>query len=113
MLKPNFTEIFDAVQMDEDAKKVFLSMPPQEQLLAILGMQAWMRSEIVVIKKDVIEIKKRQKSQTSGEDTMSTTEKINQRVSAPWVWFRDKVLPQIVTLVTLAILYLTFGGKVP
>jgi hypothetical protein len=55
MSKPNYTEIFDAVQMDPDAKRVFLNMPREEQLLAILGMQAWTRSELVNVQRMVLD----------------------------------------------------------
>jgi len=52
-----------------------------------------------------------------GEDpTLSTTQKINRERARyrDWgAWFIDRVLPQIVTLITLAILYMTFGGKLP
>jgi hypothetical protein len=55
MSKPNYTEIFDAVQMDPEAKQVFLNMPREEQLLAILGMQAWTRSELVNVQRMVLD----------------------------------------------------------
>jgi hypothetical protein len=134
-----FQEIFDAVQMDENAKKVFLAMPREEQLLAIVGMQAWMRSELVNIKRDVLETKKdleESKKETlqyrvrrerqekkllgslEGDDQMSTTQKIVREIAKEfskrfdfWAWFRDKVLPAILTAIALGILYLVFGGK--
>jgi hypothetical protein len=131
MNKTDFAEIFDAVQMDDGAKKVFLNMAREEQLLAILGMQAWMRSELVAVRKEVINTKddlgefkkesrryrirreKQEGSQLSEDETMSTTEKISQQMNKPWIWFRDKVLPGIVQLATLALLYFIFGGKIP
>ncbi len=128
MNKADFTEMFDAVQMDPDARKVFIAMEREEQLLAILGMQAWIRSELVVIKKDVISTKsdldefkkesrryrvRREKREGTAEDddTMTTTQKIASQFNKPWIWFRDKVLPQIVSMIVIAILILTFGGK--
>ena len=124
--RTNFAEIFDSVQMDPEARKVFIAMPREEQLLAILGMQAWMRAELVTVKKQVIETqdnleefkkesrryrvkRERREGVNDGDDTMSTTEKISQQFNKPWVWFRDKVLPQVISLIVLAILYLTFG----
>jgi hypothetical protein len=135
----SFKEIFDAVQMDENAKKVFLAMPREEQLLAIVGMQAWMRSELVNIKRDVLETKKdmeetkketlqyrvrreRQEKKLlgslEGDDQVSTTQKIVREIAKEfskrfdfWAWFRDKVLPAILTAIALGILYLVFGGK--
>ncbi len=136
-----FDQIFEAIQMDEDAKKVFLAMPREEQLLAILGMQSFVRSELVNVKKDLIDVRsdlntfkresleyrgqreRRERNmlgELQGDDEMSTTQKIVREITNQlqarfdfWVWFRDKVLPQVIALITLAILYLTFGGKVP
>jgi hypothetical protein len=129
MTRTDFTEMFDSVQMDPDARKVFLAMPREEQLLAILGMQAWTRSELVIVKRQVIETqsnleefkkesrkyraRRRAKSgeEAQDDDTMTTTQKINSQISKPWVWFRDRVLPQIILIISLAILYQAFGGK--
>ncbi len=136
-----FDQIFEAIQMDDEAKKVFLAMPREEQLLAILGMQSWTRAELVNVKKDVINVRgdltefkresreyrvKRERKENhllgdlEGDDGMSTTQKIVREIAKEfgkrfdfWAWFRDRVLPSIITLITLAILYLTFGGKVP
>ena len=141
MTKPDFSNIFDAVQMDEDAKKVFLSMPREEQLLAILGMQAWIRSELTSVKKAEIELRqdfhefkkesvayrtRRERKEKNvfgdleGDDEVSTTAKIAREVAKAfsqrfdfWVWFRDKVLPGLISLITIGILYLVFGGRIP
>lgn len=40
------SDILGMIEMDDDARKVFLAMPRNEQLLAILGMQAYMRNEL-------------------------------------------------------------------
>lgn len=137
----DFNEIFDAIQMDAEAKKVFLAMPREEQLLAILGMEAWIRSELVKTKRDVLVLqqdftefkeesmryrllRERHERQLfgnfEGDDEMSTTQKIVREIKKEfqdrfdfWIWFRDKVLPGIIGLITLSILYLTFGGKLP
>jgi hypothetical protein len=138
--KVDFQEIFDAVQMDENAKKVFLSMPREEQLLAILGINAWTRSELAVVKKDVVSIQadleetrrdlvsyriKRERQERESREydddaTITNTQKIAKEVAKAlaqrfdfWTWFRDRVLPTVVTIITLAILYFVFGGRIP
>ena len=140
MTKVDFQEIFDAVQMDESAKAVFLAMPREEQLLAILGMNAWTRSELVIVKKDVINIQadleetrrdmlsyrikrerqERENREYTDDETVTTTQKIVREVAKAfaqrfdfWSWFRDRVLPTIFTVITLAILYFVFGGRIP
>jgi hypothetical protein len=136
----NFQDIFDAVQMDENAKKVFLSMPREEQLLAILGINAWTRSELAIVKKDVVNIQEgleetrrdlisyrfkrerqeRESREYADDEVIGVTEKIVKEVGKAfaqrfdfWVWFRDRVLPTIIGVITLGILYLVFGGKLP
>jgi hypothetical protein len=132
-----FKDLFDTVQMDPEAKQVFLAMPREEQLLAIIGMQAWLRSDVANVKKDVIETKsdlkefkremnsyrmrrekKEEDRERGGEELLTTTQKIVREVSKAfsqrfdfWTWFRDKVLPAIMTAISLGILYAVFGPK--
>jgi len=49
------TSLIDMVTMDENAKKVFMAMPREEQLFAILGMLSFLRSEVAVLKKNGID----------------------------------------------------------
>lgn len=51
----NKNDILDLIEMDETAKKVFTSMPREEQLIAILGMLSYLRSEFASIKKKEID----------------------------------------------------------
>ena len=140
MTKPTvFDQVFEAIRMDPDAKKVFMAMPREEQLLAILGMQSFIRSEVANLEKDVINLRsevteskkesreyriRREKKEKSllgdleGDEKMSTTQKIVREISKEfskrfdfWTWFIDKVLPAVVTAIALGILYLVFGGK--
>jgi hypothetical protein len=48
-------EILGKVQSDRDARKVFLAMPREEQLLAILGMIAYSNSQLAILQKQFIE----------------------------------------------------------
>lgn len=119
--KIDFTEMFDAIQMDVDAKKVFLSMQRDEQLLAILGMQAWMREEQSKIMRRVIDIERdlhTKKGSNYREDDrkLTTSQKIMNVLTKRFDFWLDifkGVLQTVLTVVTLAILYLAFGGKLP
>lgn len=50
-------EMLETVQADREAKKVFLAMPREEQLLAILGMLAFTNSQLALLQKEFIEHK--------------------------------------------------------
>ncbi len=137
MTKTEFDRMLEDARMDDTAKKAFLAMSREEQLLAILGMQSYIRSELVIVKKDQIEFgqdlqafKKelrevrrarevKEKARDDG-DEVNTTQKIIKTFAEEmskrfdlFVWFRDKVLPTVVTIITLALLYFVFGGKIP
>lgn len=45
------------------------------------------------------------------EKTVGTITEKDKGKFDSWVYFRDRVLPQIITLITLSLLYLTFGPK--
>ena len=141
MTKTDFSAMLESIQMDEDAKKVFMAMPREEQLAAILGIQAWTRSELVNIKKEQIQLRqdfneskkeslqyriRREKQEKrllgglEGDDEMSTTQKIVREIKKEfsnrfdfWIWFRDKVLPSVAVAIVLGLLYLLFGKPVP
>lgn len=51
-------DILGLIEMDEGAKKVFLRMNREEQLLAILGMLAFIRAELTKAAKAGIELKR-------------------------------------------------------
>jgi len=128
----SIADVIEEVQMDENAKKVFLAMPREEQLLAILGMIAYLRSEIANMKMDQIDYRMERETRErklvdildtspkfksmSSDQKQTTMDKIlvllNSKVDF-WVWARDKVLPQILTVIVLGILYLVFGEKLP
>jgi len=48
-------EMLDTVQADKDARKVFLAMPREEQLLAILGMITYTNSLLANLQKEQID----------------------------------------------------------
>lgn len=112
----------EITKLDADEReKVFLDMPEPDRWRVMFTMLAYLRSEIPKIKREQIEFRqellRRAKSREEREEKQkSTNEKIEAFFSKRfdfWIWFRDKVLPQIIALVTLAILYLTFGNGKP
>ena len=127
----NRKELNDLVEMemDGDAKKAFLGMLREEQLLAILGMQAFIRSELANVKRKQIEfendlrqyrLQRERRENEHDDNVMNTTQKIVKALQEAkamefnfWIWFRDKVLPGIISLIVLGILYLIFGGQLP
>jgi hypothetical protein len=127
-------EFIDIEQMDEDVKNAFLSMSPEEQLLAIWNMQQYLRGEIAVVKKrqltSEIDVKKyrnyreKREKELFGENEddngMSITQKVMKLAAKEvadafarrfdfWVWFRDRVLPVLVTGFIIGLLYLVYG----
>ena len=106
----------------DTSKKVFLSSLTREQQLGMLfdmcqalsNSQAIDGKDHVLIKQDIIYLKGELAGigRRGADPTLDTEEKFENLMSKrfDWsVWFRDKVLPQIVTLMVLAVLALTFG----
>ncbi len=104
-----------------DQRRVFMGMARPDQLATLWDQDSYLRSElakkdaqIITAQEDIRNIK----AELLGigrrhvEDTMSTTDKFDAMMSKrrDWgSWFIDRVLPQIVTLITLAVLAITFG----
>ena len=122
-ITPNaIKRMLDAVQADRDAKRVFLAMPREEQLLAILGMISFLNSSLANMQKDAIEYRNRRESQERdhGQRLVDTGERIaegiNNALSARfgrWQRLADSILDKVITIVIIGILYLVFGGKLP
>lgn len=136
-------DILDALEMDEDRKKTLMAMPTEELLIAIFGVQQYLRSEIATIKKRQIlseqDAKKyrahRERKEQNimndldhldevDENHMSITQKMmvvaakevakafSQRFDF-WTYFRDRVLPTLITGFILGLLYLVYGQGGP
>lgn len=108
----------DIINLDQhEQEKVFLGLPEPDRWRVMFSMLAYLRREIPVIKKEQIEFREelrdvRKVREGREKDMKSTNEKIAEYFSKKfdfWVWFRDKVLPQVFGLIVLAILYLAFG----
>lgn len=114
--------------MDYEAKDFFLGASREDQLTILLSMEYSNSNRLAVLERRQIEFendmreyrKQRERRENDDEDLLGTTQKILRAIAEAEskkfdyaVWFRDRVLPQVITLITLAILYLTFGGKLP
>lgn len=115
--------------LDTDARDTFLQMPREDQLIVLLSMEGSNSNRLAVVEKRQIDFERDVRSyrrqreireDSDSEEVMNTTQKILKAIAEAEAkkfnyaaWFRDRVLPQVITLITLAILYLTFGGKIP
>jgi len=123
-------EIMEFIEANRDAKKVFINMPVDEQTKTLYDMVLFLRSqqasgqkEHVDFKDDIKYLKRELRGigrRAADEKTLTTTEKIEFAIKKRsfWLeWFRDKVLPNLVTwfliIVLTGILYTSFGGKLP
>jgi hypothetical protein len=125
--KREIEKIRDA--LDEDAKEAFLSMSREDQLTVILSMEASNSNRLAKVEKWQIDFERearvyrsqRERRENSNEDeVVNITQKILKAIADAdaakfnvWVWFRDRVLPSVIGLITLGILYLVFGGRLP
>ena len=133
--KRDMEEILSA-DMDVEVRRTFLAMSREEQLLAILGMLSYSRSEMAIVKKTQIEFgqdlgafkkelrevrrERERREQQHEDDLLTTTQKIAREITKAfssrfdfWTWARDRILPPIVIAFILGLLYLVFGGKLP
>jgi len=115
--------------LTEDQKATFLGMRQEEQLAALFGMLAYIRSDLANVKKEQIGFGqdlnsfKRElrdvrvtREKMEQERQQNTDQKIDAALSKRfdfWVYLRDRILPSVITLILLAVLYLTFGGQAP
>jgi hypothetical protein len=115
--------------LDDDAKAAFLGMPREEQLAVLLSMEGSNSNRLAVVERWQINFErenrmyreKRERRESGDDDEMmDITQKILKAIEDAeskkfnfFSWFRDRVLPQVITLITLAILYLTFRGGPP
>ena len=120
-------EILEAVQADREARKVFLSMPREEQLMAILGMIAYTNDQLAKLQKETIEYRqqreRREKKLTeileetgpmkamTPEEKQNTAQKIIALATRPARsgYLLDKVL----SLILLILFYLVVTGRIP
>lgn len=115
---------------NNDQRRVFLQLPRLEQSSTLYDMLAYIRSELAILTAAIADLREDNKylkrelqgvgRRSKKDETLDTTAKFNammERRFVWWVWARDKViagtLSNVLTVITLAILYMTFGGKLP
>lgn len=124
------------VEFDHEAKTSFLKMTREEQLMAVLSAQAYLRGEIAKLKKWQIDyendsrqyrrIRERFEKDHNGDssvDLTDITEKITEGIQKAlaqrfdfWVYLRDKVAPQFISIAVTVIIILMglfLSGKFP
>lgn len=133
-------EILDTLEIDDERKKALLEMPTDELLVAIFGIQQYIRGELAIVKKRQITFeddykryrnhREKKEREMFGDDTdedIPNTQKM-MRVAAQevakafanrfdWgVYLRDRVLPGFIsTAITILIIMmgLFMSGKWP
>lgn len=103
-------------------------MSDQEKMAALYDMISFIRNDVASVKKNDIELRNdfdvfqretrsvrraREEKEEREETTIDKIEKVLSKRFDAWVYFRDRILPTILTLIITAILYVVFGGKVP
>jgi hypothetical protein len=94
-------------------RNIFRHMQATDQIMALFDMARYVRSEIAGMRKDLInftdDVKAYRNSREQSEE--GTTQKIERILSTKFdfgVWFRDKVLPSVITTIVIALLFLVF-----
>lgn len=113
--------------MDNGAKEAFLSMTVENQRLVLFSIEISNSNRIANVEKKQIEIDRdmreyrrtrERREDHNDESIMDTTQKILKAIAEAeakkfnvGVYVRDKILPTVITFVTLALLALAFGYK--
>lgn len=104
---------------DLDRRRVFMRLTEKDRDAALYNMVVDEISERVKLMARLTDLevevdgigRRRDITQPIEQDT---AEKIRAALAArfdSWVWFRDKVLPSLITFIVMGVLYLVFGGK--
>ena len=120
-------EMIDSVQADREAKKVFLSMPREEQLLAILGMIAFLTTQIANLQKENIEYRQQREVREeklaeildtdphikalSPEEKQSTLQKIIALATRPAK--SGQLTDKVISIILVIIFVVYLSGKLP
>lgn len=105
-------------QHPDNERLAFQAMRPEEQVLSLFDMLRFTRAEIASTRRAVLDLQTdithyRSVREVSEKQSglMTTSQKIravmNERFDTG-AWFRDRVLPQVMTIIVIALLYLVF-----
>jgi hypothetical protein len=117
------------ISMDDGARDAFSTMPREEQLLVIFGLEMSNSNRLAIVERRQIDFERdsreyrnvrETRERNHSDDVMTTTGKIADEIRRAFaqrfdwsVYFRDRILPTILTAISLGLLYLVFGGKLP
>lgn len=120
-------EMLDAVQADRDARKVFLAMPREEQLMAILGMIAFSNQQIASLQKENLEYRKERENREqqltdlldtdpdikrmTHDEKQNTVQKIFALATRPAR--AGNLMDKVLSLILLILFYLVITGRLP
>jgi hypothetical protein len=120
-------EMLDTVQADRNAKQVFLKMPREEQLLAILGMITFLTSQIANLQKENIQYRQERELREkqlvelldtdpgikalSPDEKQNTVQKIFALATRPARG--GGLLDKVLSLILVILFYLFMTGKIP
>jgi hypothetical protein len=118
-------EMLSMVQADREARQVFLAMPREDQLLSILGMIAYLNSQIAKMQKDNLSYRQTRESNENtrnarNDKLMDTGEMIAMGIrkalderSGRWNKIADSVITNLINIILIGILILVFGNLKP
>lgn len=92
-------------------------MGEHDQVMALFDMLRYLRGEIASVKRDILDLHAdlthyRNLREQKEVKEQTTSQKIRAVIKEQfdfWAWFRDKVLPSILTVIVLALLVLAFS----
>lgn len=100
--------------VDEDQEAAsFDDMQTKDQTRALFNMMRYVRAELANLRRDLIDFQgdlrayRRQREQDEQNTTAKIKRVLGERFDF-WVWFRDKVMPNFVWFILMALMYLAF-----
>lgn len=112
----------------KDAKQVFLLLAASDQMAAMYEMLAYFRGQMASIQKQQIDFSaelkdfenelrevrrmREEREARNGDRLLDTTEKIAKALAGRfdgWVYFRDKILPALLIIISIYLLRGAFG----
>ena len=101
------------LDFNDTERDVFRRMQTNDQVMALFDMTRYVRGEIAGMRKDLINFTMdiqnyRVKREANEEDTTAKIERVLGSKFDFGVWFRDKVLPSVITTIVIALLFLAF-----
>jgi len=94
-------------------RDVFKRMEHQDQSMALFDMMRSVRGEIAATKRAILDMqedvtKYRRVREIKESNTEQKIESILAKRFDFWAYFRDKIIPPILTMIIIALLYLAF-----